>query len=270
MDKSRYNQHAKLHGDGFEQAVATYNDSQSARIKITDNNTKNNRNNFSHGHGFNLQSIKYLLLALNIFSAPIYANEVGGVSATANPVANSSGSVSNLAVQNLSGPYITNTHGNGVSCQGATLSITPFATLQDSWKEPYEESYLDPVFDNSDTNNDGVLDNPGSVLYYKPTRTGQKTNHSIGWGISMNITIPLDKRHNETCLKSADIQNQYHAQLVANKRLDFEISRLKHCAEQRKLGVYFHPDSPAHQICADVVVANPHGVIPNHQHEIPK
>ena len=48
-----------------------------------------------------------------------------------------------------------------MSCQGATLSITPFATLQDSWKEPYEESYLDPVFDNSDTNNDGLLDNPG-------------------------------------------------------------------------------------------------------------
>ena len=270
MDKSRYNKHAKLHGDGFKQAVATHDDSQSARIKISNNNTKNNRNNFSHRHGFNLQSIKYLLLALNIFSAPVYANEVGGVSATANPVANSSGSVSNLAVQNLSGPYITNTHGNGVSCQGATLSITPFATLQDSWKEPYEESYLDPVFDNSDTNNDGVLDNPGSVLYYKPTRTGQKTNHSIGWGISMNITVPLDKRHNETCLKSADIQNQYHAQLVANKRLDFEISRLKHCAEQRKLGVTFHPDSPAYQICADVVVINPHGVIPNHQHEIPR
>ena len=84
------------------------------------------------------------------------------------------------------------------------LVLLPLQHLQDSWKEPYEESYLDPVFDNSDTNNDGVLDNPGSVLYYKPTRTGQKTNHSIGWGISMNITIPLDKRHNETCLKSAD------------------------------------------------------------------
>ena len=176
MDKSRYNKHAKLHGDGFKQAVATHYDSQSARIKISDNNTKNNRDNFSHRHGFNLQSVKYLLLALNIFSAPIYANEVGGVSATANPVANSSGSVSNLAVQNLSGPYITNTHGNGVSCQGATLSITPFATLQDSWKEPYEDYYMDPVFDNSDTNNDGVLDNPGAVLYEKPTRTGQKNS----------------------------------------------------------------------------------------------
>ena len=81
-----------------------------------------------------------------------------GCQQQANPVGNSSsGSVSNLAVQNLSGPYITNTHGNGVSCQGATLSITPFATLQDSWKEPYEDSYLDPVFDNSDTNNDGII-----------------------------------------------------------------------------------------------------------------
>ena len=154
MDKSRYNQHAKLHSDGFKQAVATDYDFKSARIKISNNNTENNRNNFSHRHGFNLQSVKYLLAALNIFSTPIYANEVGGVSATANPVANSSGSVSNLAVQNLSGPYITNTHGNGVSCQGATLSITPFATLQDSWKEPYEDYYMDPVFDNSDTNNE--------------------------------------------------------------------------------------------------------------------
>ena len=178
--------------------------------------------------------------------------------------------MTNQAIQVLQGPYITNTYGNGVQCQGSTLNITPFVTLSDSWKEPYQSEWLDPVYDNSDTNNDGVLDNPGSILYYKPTRTGQKSNHNVGWGISATLSIPLDKRHNEGCLKAADIQNQYHAQLVANKRLDFEISRLKHCAEQRKLGVYFHPDSPAHQICADVVVANPHGVIPNHQHEIPK
>ena len=150
------------------------------------------------------------------------------------------------------------------------MNITPFVTLSDSWKEPYQSEWLDPVYDNSDTNNDGVLDNPGSILYYKPTRTGQKSNHNVGWGISATISIPLDKRHNEGCLKAADIQNQYHSQLVANKRLDFEISRLKHCAEQRKLGVSFHPDSPSHKICADIVVANPHGTIPNHQHSIPK
>ena len=195
---------------------------------------------------------------------------MGGCLSTANPIANSSGSVSNLAVQNLSGPYITNTHGGGVSCQGATLSVTPFATLQDSWKEPYEDYYMDPVFDNSDLNNDGVLDNPGSILYNKPTRTGQKTNHSIGWGISMNITIPLDKRHNEGCLKAASTQNQINEQLVAKKRCVFDMARVRQCAEQERLGVTFHPSSPAAKLCEDIVVANPHGVIPNHQHSIQK
>ncbi len=270
MDKPRCYKYAELLCNRFKQTLATDNNTQSTRAKISDHNPEDHRGNLSHRHGFHVQSVKYLLVALNIFSAPIYANEVGGVSATANPVANSSGSVTNQAIQVLQGPYITNTYGNAVSCQGSTLNITPFVTLSDSWKEPYEAIYMDPVFDNSDTNNDGVLDNPGSILYHKPTRTGQKTNHNIGWGISATISIPLDKRHNEGCLKAADIQNQYHAQLVANKRLDFEISRLKHCAEQRKLGVTFHPKSPAYQICADIVVKNPHGVIPNHQHEIPK
>ena len=102
--------------------------------------------------------------------------------------------------------------------------------------------YMDPVFDNSDTNNDGVLDNPGSILYHKPTRTGQKSNHNIGWGISATISIPLDKRHNEGCLKAADIQNQYHAQLVANKRLDFRNFKIEAlCRAEKKLGVSFSP-----------------------------
>ena len=86
----------------------------------------------------------------------------------------------------------------------------------------------------------------------------------------MNITIPLDKRHNEGCLAAANTQNELNKQLIANKRLDFEMARLKHCAEQKRLGVTFHPSSPAAQICSDIIVANPHGVIPNHQHEIPK
>ena len=48
------------------------------------------------------------------------AEGVGGVSATANPIANSSGSVTNQAIQVLQGPYITNTYGGGIQCQGAT------------------------------------------------------------------------------------------------------------------------------------------------------
>ena len=162
MDKLRCYKYAELLRNRFCKTLATNNNTQSTRVKISDHNPENNRGNFSHRHGFHVQSVKYLLVALNIISAPIYANEVGGVSATANPIANSSGSVTNQAIQVLQGPYITNTYGNGVSCQGSTLNITPFVTLSDSWKEPYESVYMDPVFDNSDTNNDGVLDNPGS------------------------------------------------------------------------------------------------------------
>ena len=62
---------------------------------------------------------------------------------------NSVGSVTNQAIQVLQGPYITNTYGNGVQCQGSTLNITPFVTLSDSWKEPYESEWLDPVYDTS-------------------------------------------------------------------------------------------------------------------------
>ena len=158
MDKPRCYKYAELLCDRFKQTLATDNNTQSTRVKISDHNPEDNRGNLSHRHGFHVQSVKYLLVALNIFSAPIYANEVGGVSATANPVANSSGSVTNQAIQVLQGPYITNTYGNGVQCQGSTLNITPFVTLSDSWKDPYESVYMDPVYDNSDTNNDGVLD----------------------------------------------------------------------------------------------------------------
>ena len=51
---------------------------------------------------------------LSVQTLPARA-EVGGVSATANPIANSSGSVTNQAIQVLQGPYITNTYGNGIS-----------------------------------------------------------------------------------------------------------------------------------------------------------
>ena len=57
-------------------------------------------------------------------------------------------------------------------------------------------------------------------------------------------------------------------QLVANKRLDFELARLKNCGELMKAGVMFHPKSPYHAVCADVVLVNPPGVVEQHTHEI--
>jgi len=45
-------------------------------------------------------------------------------------------------------------------------------------------------------------------------------------------------------------------QSTANKRLDFEIARLKNCGELIKSGISFHPRSPYASICSDVVVNN--------------
>jgi hypothetical protein len=46
----------------------------------------------------------------------------------AGPSASATGNVTNQAVQVLQGPYAMNTYGGGVSCQGATFSLSPFIT----------------------------------------------------------------------------------------------------------------------------------------------
>ena len=72
------------------------------------------------------KSYKYLLaVILGLTPNASLAETVGGVSATAAPVANSSGSVTNQAIQVLQGPYITNTYGNGIQCQGPTRNFAP-------------------------------------------------------------------------------------------------------------------------------------------------
>ena len=196
------------------------------------------------------------------------AETVGGVSATASPVANSSGSVTNQAIQVLQGPYITNTYGGGIQCQGPTRNFTPYVTGTASASKPYEPYYWDPVYDVSDLNEDGLIDNPGDILFHKKTRTGQKDNYSLGVGFSMTWSTPTDKKLQELCKRAATTQIELNAQLTANKRLDFEIARLKNCGQLIKEGISFHPKSKYYAICADVVVQNV-TTVKEHRHSIP-
>ena len=69
-------------------------------------------------------------------------------------------------------------------------------------------------------------------------------------------------------MEAASTQIALQKQLTANKRLDFELARLKNCGELMKAGVMFHPKSPYAAVCADVVLVNPPGVVENHTHEI--
>jgi len=245
------------------------------------------------------------------------AADVGGVSATANPIANSSGSVTNQAIQVLQGPYITNQYGGGIACQGPTANITPFITHARNEKDPFETHYMEPQYDNRDfqgqmvetqkvvknwpweswyddrtyTNadgetvrafedgadmtirtmemmGDGVPDNPGAELWRKPVRTGDARNYSTSIGLSATISFPLDGGLQERCKQAADTQIQMQQQLIANKRLDFEIARLKNCGQLMQQGISFHPRSPYYKICADVVVNNVN-TVKQHRHSIP-
>ena len=242
---------------------------------------------------------------------------MGGVSATANPIANSSGSVTNQAIQVLQGPYITNTYGGGISCQGPTANFTPYITHAKNDKDPFETFYMEPQYDNRDfegrlvevqknvknwpweewydnrtyTNadgetvrayedgadmtitvmemqGDGVPDNPGSQLWQKPVRTGMTRNYSTSIGLSATLSLPLDGGLQERCKEAAETQIALQGQMLANKRLDFELARLKNCGQLMKEGITFHPASPYRKICADVIVNNVSYVKP-HVHSIP-
>ena len=259
----RRQQQTIIHTDNTRSSVSVHRNLSRSWFKQSNDYSKNDGNSKCNRHYKYLYSVVALLFAL-----PANA-EVGGVSATAAPVANSSGSVTNQAIQVLQGPYITNTYGGGIQCQGPTLNVTPFITGAASMQKPYEPYYMDPVYDMRDLNDDGSLDNPGNILYHVPTRTGQKDNYNLSIGVSATWSKPLDSKLQEQCKEAAATQIALQQQLTANKRLDFEIARLKNCGELKKQGIYFHPKSPYYKVCADVVVTNPGGVIPPHQHSIP-
>jgi len=220
--------------------------------------------------------MKRLLAAILLTSAPVNAQ----VSSTAAPVANSSGSVTNQAVQVVPSRQYTWNYGSGISCQGATLNINPFLSTTTGWSTPTERYYDDPVYDTRDLEGafdadgnsipDGVPDNPGSILFHQPVRTGQKTNFSVNGGITATISIPLDRHHVNLCRQAAEKQVKLFEAQLADKRLNYEIARLKNCAKLLKDGVMFHPESPFSAICADVILTNPPGVLPPHIHPIPK
>ena len=293
-----------------------------------DPDTKSNHRKISHRHNFNVYAIGNVsrrlsrtAAALCVTSASLFstssalAEGVGGVSATANPIANSSGSVTNQAIQVLQGPYITNTYGGGVQCQGSTFNVTPYVQFADSRKDPWVDFYNEPQYNMTDFTGrtttqtvtvknypwedwydnrtkadgsrwfedgddiqiqvdvdgpDGVPDNPGEVVWQKPVRTDMSANQSLNLGVSATLSIPLNRKLVRQCHEAAQAQINMQNQLISNKRLDFELARLKNCGELKKAGVFFHPASPYHSVCADVVVTNPGGQLHPHSHNLPR
>ena len=148
------------------------------------------------------------------------------------------------------------------------MNVTPFLTGNIAIKRPYEDYWMDPVYNNVDADSDDVPDNPGQILYYKPVKTNQKDSTTVSLGVSATWSKPLDKKLQEQCKQAAAANINLMNQAVANKRLDFEIARLKNCGELMKAGIIFKPGTEYAKVCADVILINPPGVVANHTHTI--
>ena len=261
MDRFRRQEQTKLDNCSARGSVSVSRGTEKPRLKQRHHHSKGPRGAANYRYYF------YLLpIAL---ASPVNAETIGGVSATAAPSATSSGSVTNQAVMIAPSAAFNNNYSNGVSCQGPTLTVTPYVNRSKSWQLPYVGTVFDNVYDLSDIDGDGLLDNPGKVLYTMPSRTGQKDSHNWSGGLSIQATIPLDGGLQERCKAMVDSNIRMQNQAIETKRLEYEIARLKNCGELKLKGIEFHPQSPYAAVCADVVIKPKPGQVLPHRHAIP-
>jgi len=158
-----------------------------------------------------------------ILSGTALAQQAPSNTNIAGPSASATGNVTNQAVQVLQGPYAMNTYGGGVSCQGPTMSLSPFVM--------------------------GNLNGSKDPEAYQ--------SHTGNVGFSMGFNFPLDGSLTEICKSRARVEITRQQAEADKARLDFELVRLLKCGEALKAGISFHPQSPYAKICADVVVKYP-------------
>lgn len=274
MVSARHRQEARLENHDARSQLSIRRILLGARRKQYHRNRSNNGNQKCYRYH------KYLsaLIGITTIGSPVLADSVGGVSATANPIAQSSSSVQNQAIQVLQGPYISSQTGT-IQCQGPTLNLTPFVTHSLGYQTPYEDVYYSPVYNEVDLEGgfdengnpapDGIPDSGwGDIAYHRPVRTGQKSSHNWSLGFSATISIPLDGGIQERCKTAMSTHNKIQQQLLNNKMLDYSIARLRHCGELAQKGISFAEWSPAHKICADVIVQPKKVAIAPHAHEV--
>ena len=247
MDRSRFNNQTKRHDCQSRSGVSIRRKLHWPWSIQHDNNQSNNslrkcyRNNLS-------------LLAIILFSGQ---SALANVSQSAAPVANTSASLTNMAIQTLNGNLVQNQYGGGVVCQGPMVTFSPFITDSHSFSKPREYWYDSPVYSDE-----------GEILFHQSTRTGQKDNFSLNLGASITFSVPLDKRFQERCLKNAKLQGEHQQQLIDNKKLDWHIARLRECGKLKLQGIEFSVSSPYYNLCEDIVVKPKMGQVLPHRHLI--
>ncbi len=272
MDRSGRSKQTELDADSTGSRIPISIQLFRTRTPESHNHNENHRDGHNDRIGFRVFSVIPRVLSILMlipFCPVVKASDVGGISATSNPVANSSGQANVNAYQVLTGNFMQSAFTNGVVCQSETLTISPYVGRSANIKKPFFETYEDPVYDVRDIDGDGAPDNPGDILWYKTVQTLQKDNYSLNLGVTAQWSRPLDKQMMALCKDAAATEIALRKAQLNLRVLDYEISRLKHCGTLAKEGIVWDPTSKYKVICEDVLLTSPPGVLLNHSHSIP-
>merc|ERR1712167_543591 len=169
--------------------------------------TDRNRKNYRNG-------LYYCLLVSLLSVAPVKAEDE--TNNTSFPVAAATGNVTNQAVQFQNNGAPSRQHyGSGVSCNGSTMTFSPF--YMGNHTKPFDEEMAQRSYT--------VAEN---------------------WGGQVNFMFPLDRRGLVQCRRIAARQEE-------KMRLDYELTRMLKCAELQRKGFMLAEGTRVFDMCNDVV-----------------
>ena len=269
MDRLRYEFISQLFSSNRWRSLSIHFQLSRTGTSKSHNHNEDQRNRNNHYKFQRIQSVIARLFGVLIFTPQgVLASDVGAISATSSPVANSSGQATVNAYQVLTGNFINSAFTNGVQCQSETVTISPYIGRSKNIKLPFVTSYKEPVYDMRDIDGDGAPDNPGAILFEKDILTQQKDNFSLNYGATLQWSKPLDSKLQALCKEAASTEIALRKASLNLKILDYEISRLKHCGTLRKENIYFRPGTKYAVICEDVEVGEHPTSVPDHAHNL--
>ena len=136
------------------------------------------------------------------------------------------------------------------------LNITPFSTFNTNFQRPFDHRYSTPVYDPTDLEGDyddegrayrrrGAPIIPEIFLFWQENYSGtNKDAYSLGTGITLNFSIPLDKKLGKQCKEAAATQINIQKQKLKNLELEWHMARVKHCGELKQKGIQVTSSSP--------------------------
>ena len=156
-----------------------------------------------------------IIISILAIGVPAYAEE-GETNNTSNPVAAATGNVTNQAVQfQNNGAPSRQVLGPNISCNGSTMTFSPF----------YMGNHTTPFDEEMSQQSYTVAEN---------------------WGFQINFMVPLDGSIVERC-KSIGVRQE------EKMKLDYELVRVKNCAELQQKGFMIRPGTRVYKMCSDVI-----------------